>query len=114
MPARFLVDENVERQVCDRLDAYGHDVEYVPDVSSLGVGTGDREIATHSVRHEQVILTFDDDFVLELERSAFHAVVLFDPATVAAREIADIAHAVVVAYPDSNAIGVEYGGLEWL
>lgn len=114
MPASFLLDENMERQVSDRLDAYGYDVEYIPDVSALGIGTDDGEIAAYSTQHEQIILTFDDDFLLEHEKSAFHAVILFDENTVSARETADIAHTIAEAYPTSNEIGIEYGSLDWL
>jgi predicted nuclease of predicted toxin-antitoxin system len=114
MAARFLVDENVERQVCDRLNAYGHTTEYVPDVSALGIGSSDGEIASYSNAYGCIILTFDDDFVLNHEQSAYHAVVLYEDATISARETADIAQAIVAAYPNSSEIGIEYGTLDWL
>jgi predicted nuclease of predicted toxin-antitoxin system len=114
MAARFLLDENVERQVCDRLDAYGHTTEYVPDIPALGIGTSDAEIAAYSNAHGCIILTFDDDFVLDHEQSAFHAVVLYEDATISARETADIAQAIVQAYPNSSEIGIEYGTHDWL
>ncbi len=45
MSLRLLADENVDHRVVHLLRHYGHDVEHVDFVSTLGKGIGDRRIA---------------------------------------------------------------------
>lgn len=46
MVYRLILDENVEHEVLHRLENYGHDVEHVDFVPSLGKGTDDH---SHSI-----------------------------------------------------------------
>jgi predicted nuclease of predicted toxin-antitoxin system len=66
MAYRLVLDENVEHDVYHRLTNYGHDVTHVDFVSTLGKGVDDRSIADYSRETNRVIVTYDDDFALEL------------------------------------------------
>lgn len=114
MAVAFLLDENMEPQVSERLDAYGYDVEHVGDIPALGLGAPDPEIAAYSRQEQRVILTYDDDFVSERDDSEFYCAVYFGDDTRSAKEVADIAHSMADAYPESAFDGVEYGSLDWL
>jgi len=113
MAVRFLLDEHVGPQVSDRLDEAGYDVERVPDVPELGAGATDREIAAYSTRTERVVVTYDD-FVTELDASAFHCAVFFEDATLTAREVAAVLDAMAAAYPAAAFTGVQHGSRAWL
>ena len=74
MVYRLILDENVEHDVLHRLDNYGHDVEHVDFVPSLGKGTKDHPIAQYSLETDRLIVTYDDDFVLEIDEDDYRAV----------------------------------------
>lgn len=114
MTYRLILDENVEHEVLHRLKNYGHDVEHVDFVPELGKGTGDRPIAQYSIDTNRVLVTYDDDFVLDMDESDYQAVLYFSDATLSVMQIADIIHAVAQAYPQTELGGLEYVGEEWL
>jgi predicted nuclease of predicted toxin-antitoxin system len=114
MGYRLVLDENVEHEVLHRLENYGHDVEHVDFVPELGKGTGDRSIARYSLDTDRIIVTCDDDFVLELGEDEYRAVLYVGDATVSVEEVADVVHAVSRDYPQSELRGLEYAGREWL
>lgn len=97
-----------------RLENYGHDVEHVDFVPELGKGTADHPIARYSLDTDRVIVTYDDDFVLEVDERAYRAVLYFDDATLSVEQVADIIHAVSQNYPQAELQGLEYVGEEWL
>jgi hypothetical protein len=41
VPYRLLLDENIEHEVLHRLENYGHDVQHIDFVLSLGKGIED-------------------------------------------------------------------------
>ncbi|WP_255150108.1 DUF5615 family PIN-like protein [Halorarius halobius] len=114
MAYRLVLDENVEHEVLHRLDNYGHDVEHVDFVPELGKGTGDRSIAQYSLDTDRVIVTYDDDFVLEVAEDDYRAVLFIGNATLPVEQVADMIHAVSTAYPQAELHGLEYVGEEWL
>lgn len=114
MTVRFLLDENVEHRVRHRLDKYGYDVEHVEFVAGLGKGSADTTIAEYSENHEAVIVTHDDDFLTDLEKSAFYGVVYFEDVTLTDAEIATVLHRMAENYTESAFRGREFGGREWL
>ena len=114
MVYRLILDENVEHEVYHRLDNYGHDVEHVDFVAALGKGTADNPIARYSLDTDRVIVTYDDDFVLEVDEDDYRTVLYFDDATLSVDQVADIVHAVSVNYPQEELQGLEYVGEEWL
>lgn len=99
MGFRILADENVECRVVHRLDHYGHDVENVDFVGSLGKGTDDGEIAQYSVETNRLILTNDDDFLREFDEPAYSGVLFIENETLSTTEIADIVHGISTAEP---------------
>ena len=111
MSYRLVLDENVEHEVLHRLD---HDVEHVDFVPSLGKGTGDHPLARYSLETDRVIVTYDDDFVLEVDEDGYRAVLYFNDATLSVKQVADIVHAVSQHYPQDELRGLEYVGAEWL
>lgn len=67
MTFRILADEHCERKVVDYLRKEGHDVERVVDLSELGHGSSDAEIAAYARQENRLILTSDDDFLAEVD-----------------------------------------------
>lgn len=114
MVYRLLLDENVEHEVRHRLDNYGHDVEHVDDVSNLGKGINDGSIGGYSKDHDRIVVTYDDDFVLELSESDYRAVFYFGDETLSAKQVADVIHRVTEVYPQEKVNGLHYLGEEWL
>jgi predicted nuclease of predicted toxin-antitoxin system len=114
MVYRLILDENVEHEVYHRLDNYGHDVQHVDFVPELGKGIGDHPIAQYSLDTNRTIVTYDDDFVLEVDEGTYRAVLYFDDATLSVDQVADIVHVVSQNYPQEELQGVEYLGEEWL
>lgn len=114
MPRLTPLDENVEHEVFHRLENYGHDVEHVDFVSELGKGTADHPIARYSLDTDRVIVTYDDDFVLEVDEATYRAVLYFDDATLSVKQVADILHAVSQNYPQAELQGLEYVREKWL
>ncbi|SDJ55134.1 hypothetical protein SAMN05216226_10516 [Halovenus aranensis] len=114
MVYRLILDENVEHEVFHRLENYGHDVEHVDFVPELGKGTDDYPIAQYSLDTDRVIVTYDDDFVLEVDEADYRAVLYLHDARLPVKEVADIVHAVSQHYPQEEIQGLEYIGDEWL
>lgn len=114
MTYRLILDENVEHEVLHRLENYGHDVEHVDFVPELGKGTDDHPIAQYSLDTDRVIVTYDDDFVLEVDEDDYRAVLYFSDAMLSVKQVADIIHTVAKAYPQAELQGLEYVGEEWL
>lgn len=114
MVYRLLLDENVEHEVYYRLENYGHDVEHVGFVSELGKGTDDYPIARYSHKTSRIIVTYDDDFVLDVDATAYDGALYINDATLSVTQVADIIHAVSQYYPQSEIEGIEYIGDEWL
>jgi predicted nuclease of predicted toxin-antitoxin system len=109
---RLLLDENVDREVGDRLAVFGHDIEYVTDVDELGAGTPDDALARYSTDDERAILTHDDDFVTT-DHGA-DAVLFVADESMAAEDIAAVVDRMADAYPQEQVEGVQQVGREWL
>jgi len=114
MVYRLILDENVEHEVCHRLENYGHNVEHIDFVPKLGKGTADHPIAQYSLDTNRVIVTYDDDFVLVVDDGLYRAVLYFDDAVLSAKQVAEIIHTVSQNYPQKELQGLEYVGEEWL
>jgi hypothetical protein len=61
-----------------------------------------------------VIVTYDDDFVLEVDGGMYRAVLYFYDATLSVEQVADIIHTVSQNYPQAELQGLEYVSEEWL
>lgn len=114
MSYRLVLDENVEHEVLHRLENFGHDVEHVDLVGQLGKGTGDFPIARYSRETDRFVVTYDDDFVLELDESDYRAAIYFDDKTLSVRQVADVIQAMSETYPADQVTGLVHGGTEWL
>lgn len=114
MVYRLLLDENVEHEVYHRLENYGHDVEHVDFISELGKGTEDHPIARYSQDTDRTIITYDDDFVLEVDETEYNGALYINDATLPVKQVADMIHAVSQHYPQSEIEGIEYISDEWL
>jgi predicted nuclease of predicted toxin-antitoxin system len=114
MVYRLILDENVEYEVLHRLENYGHDVEHVDFVPDLGKGTVDHLIARYSLDTDRAIVTYDDDFVLEVDEDSYRAVLYLNDATLSVAQVADSIHTVSQHYPQDALQGLEYVGEEWL
>jgi predicted nuclease of predicted toxin-antitoxin system len=114
MAVRFLLDEHVEHEVMHRLEKLGYTVAHVEFHPELGKGTDDTPIATFSLQHDWVIVTYDPDFVTEHEPTDYYGTVYFENATLSARQVADVLHAMADHYPDSAFEGLEFGSTDWV
>lgn len=114
MSYRLLLDENVEQEIGFRLENYGHDVEHVDYLSTLGKGTTDDRIAAYSRDHDRLILTYDDDFVLEFDDESYRAVLYVPELSIPPADVADIVHEMSKHYPQSQITGLERVSTEWL
>jgi hypothetical protein len=80
-------------------------------VSELGKGVDDRPIAQYSLDTDRVIVTYDDDFVLDVDDGDYRAVMDVGDATLPIEAVADT---VSEAHPQTELRGREYVGEEWL
>lgn len=60
---RFLLDEDTERDLAQKLHHAGHDVERVVEADELGTGTTDEEVRAYARRTDRILVTHDDDHV---------------------------------------------------
>lgn len=81
MGYRLLLDENVEHEVRQRLEAGGHDVERVEEVAALEKGATDDALAAYSLETDRTIVTYDDDFVENVQADTYRAVLFFEDDT---------------------------------
>lgn len=114
MMYRLVLDENVEHEVYYRLTNYGHDVTHVDFVSSLGKGVDDQSIADYSRETDRIIVTYDDDFALELTDEDYRGAFYVYDDSLPVKTVADVIHAISKQYPQSEINGLEYVGDEWL
>lgn len=61
-----------------------------------------------------MIVTYDDDFVLEVEADDYLAALYIGDATLSVEQVADVVHAISRNYPQEELQGLEYVGEEWL
>lgn len=108
MSYRLLVDENIEYRIVHKLRNYGHDVEHVDDLTGFGKGSSDRALGRYSNSEDRLILTYDDDFVLELDTSEYRAVLYVSDVTIPSGEIADVVHRMSKQYPQGEVDDVVY------
>lgn len=113
MSYRILVDENVEYRMSHKLRNYGHDVEHVTDLTAFGKGSSDRELGQYSQSDNRLILTYDDDFILELDPTAYRAALYVNDVTISTRKIAAAVHRMSKQYPQDELSGVIYVD-EWV
>ena len=108
MSYRLLVDENVEYRIVHKLRNYGHEVQHVNDLTAFGKGSSDRELGQYSKSDDRLILTYDDDFILELDPTAYRAALYVSDVTTPARKIAAAVHRMSKQYPQEEISGVVY------
>lgn len=108
MRYRLLVDENVEYRIVHKLRNDGHDVEHVDDLTGLGKGSSDRSLGRYSNSEDRLILTDDDDFLLELDTAEYRAVLYVSDVTIPSGTIADAIHRMSKRYPQAEIDGVVY------
>lgn len=72
---RFLLDENVPLRLRDTLTSKGFKVLLAAD--KLGIGAANHEIAERAIQTGDIILTFDEDFLLMRTEIKQHAKVIY-------------------------------------
>lgn len=108
MSYRLLLDENIEYRIVHKLRNYGHNAEHVSDLTTFGKGSTDKELGQYSKSDDRLILTYDDDFVLELNSSVYRAVLYVNDVTIPSKTIADAVHQMSKQYPHDEVTGVVY------
>jgi len=112
MGYRLLADENIEQATITHLQQLDHDVEWIGDVTELGLGVSDDVIATYAARDDRLILTQDDDF-LAIAANRSVGVLFQTEETLSAREVGDIIDE-LSDHIDQADIVVEYVSQNWL
>jgi len=112
MGYRLLADENIEQATITHLQQLDHDVEWIGDVTVLGLGVSDDVIATYAARDDRLILTQDDDF-LAIAANRSVGVLFQTEETLSAREVGDIIDE-LSDHIDQADIVVEYVSQNWL
>jgi len=112
MGYRLLADENIEQATITHLQQLDHDVEWIGDVTVLGLGVSDDVIATYAARDDRLILTQDDDF-LAIAANRSVCVLFQTEETLSAREVGDIIDE-LSDHIDQADIVVEYVSQNWL
>lgn len=113
MGYRIVADENVEPATRRHLDARGHDIEWVGDVSSLGLGVADEKIVAYANREERLILTQDDDFFTRIDVEETAGVLYQQDQQLSAEEVATIVDE-MARYLDQSTVTLEYVSRNWL
>lgn len=113
MGYRIVADEHVELPTRRYLRKLGHDVEWIGDVSELGLSSSDEEIAAYSLAEDRLVLTQDDDFFLELDLSDCAGILFQRDQSLSAREIGDIVDEMSRYIPQSE-VELEYVSESWL
>ena len=101
----FLLDENIEHEVCHRHRNDGHDPRHVDLSDRLSKGDTDAELATFSLECEFVIVTDDDDFRNDFSEDECHAVLYLPDQTLSAKAIADVLHEISTYYTQAELHG---------
>lgn len=113
MGYRLLADENVERATINYLRKFEHDVEWVGDVSELGLGADDEKIATYSRETDRLVLSQDDDFFTRIDVGQTAGILFQKDQTLSAREVGDIVHE-LSQHVDQSDVTLEYVSRNWL
>lgn len=111
---RLLLDEHIDPKVTARLSDLGHDVEHVDVVPELGKGAADAALAQYSLETDRAIVTFDDDFIREVDTDQYRAVLFFEDDSVSPQEVSKILHAMSDQYPFGEVKGLQKTGREWI
>lgn len=113
MAYRFLPDENMEPKTLHRLKS-------TTTTSSTSIPSRNsdepRQIRQLQpiLRTQRVIVTFDDDFIIEHDESDYYGAIYFEDVKLSATNVADVVHEITTVYPESAFRGLEFGGREWL
>lgn len=113
MAYRIIADENIEPYTRQYLGKLGHDIEWIGDVSGLGLSSTDREIATYSRRENRLVLTQDDDFFTELDLDDSAGILFQADQSLTGREVGDIVHEISQHVPQTD-VDLEYVSSTWL
>jgi hypothetical protein len=78
-----------------------------------------RELTTAPLRTtlretNRIIVTYDDDFALEMADKDYRGAFYIHDDSLPVQTVADIIHAISKQYPQSEVIGLEYVGEDWL
>jgi predicted nuclease of predicted toxin-antitoxin system len=107
MNYRILADENVEPATRNYLQKLEHDVQWIGDIPSLGLGASDYDIAAYSRNTDRLVLTQDDDFFTELDLSDSYGVLFQKDQTLSNRIVGDIIDE-MSEHIDQSDIDLEY------
>ena len=110
----ILADENVDHRVVHTLRYLGHVVDHVDFVSTLGKGSTDDDIAAHSLEHDHLILTSDDDFLRAFESSEYAGLLFIENDRLPPGEVAEIVHNISKHVSQSDIDDVFFVSSSWL
>jgi len=110
---RLLADENVELATRRYLRQLGHDVEWVGDVPTLGLGVSDEAIVAHARDADRLVLTQDDDFLTEFDPGETNGVLFQRDQRLSARQVGDAVDAISRYVPQDEVV-LEYVSTNWL
>ena len=114
MSLSLLLDENIEHEAMHRLTNYGYDVEHIDLHDDLGKGDPDRRLARYSLETKRIIVSYDTDWVTEFSEDEYHCAFVVDDQSLSARQVAQIVHNMSKIYPESEFVGLQKIGRNWL
>lgn len=62
---KFLIDENIHKDICKILTNLGYQVRHISDIQQ---GINDSLICELAIESDEVIITFDKDFIFNLKK----------------------------------------------
>jgi predicted nuclease of predicted toxin-antitoxin system len=114
MSLSLLLDENIEHEALHRLENYDHDVEHIDLHDDLRKGDPDRQLARYSIETERIIVSYDTDWVTEFSEDEYYCALVVDDQSLSAQQVAQIVHNMSEVYPESEFVGLQKVGRNWL
>lgn len=113
MSYRILCDENIELATVNYLRKLDHDVQRVPEVSTLNEGDPDARLADYSRETDRLVLTQDQDFLDEVAPEETAGILFQTDQHLSGRRAGTIVDEIATYIPQEQ-VTLEYVTEQWL
>lgn len=114
MKLQILLDEQTDTKLQSILKNYGHNTKHILNIENLGKGSTDKEIAKYSKNNNRIILTYDNDFILNIQKTEYFGVLYNDKSELPPYKIACIIDTMSKYYQLKDFKGINYLDKKWL